>query len=141
MGIVINMGCLPADCRRQRLGFGVQQSQGTYVTHDFQSALGGLDSNGGWGVGDPASFSRIEVSFTGAGAWSGTSITYDLERQMTEIVKNTGGDQVLSNNFNVLVPTPSSDTVGGTYALSKDGTGTIRMQKGSTRSSSALTAA
>ena len=103
---------------------------GTYVIYDIQSAFGGVDPNGGWGVSDSAAFSRTEVTFNGAGAWSGTSTSNELERQITEITKNLGGDQVLSNKFNVLVPTPDSETISGTYAVGNDGTGTITDAEG-----------
>ena len=103
---------------------------GTYVIYDIQSAFGGVDPNGGWGVSDSAAFGRIEVTFNGAGAWSGTSTSNELERQITEITKNLGGDQVLSNKFNVLVPTPDSEAISGTYTVSSDGTGTITHAEG-----------
>jgi len=104
--------------------------KGPYVINDLHSAFSGVDANGGWGVSDSVSFSRTEVTFDGAGTWSGTSSNYELERQITEITKNVGSDQVLSNKFAVLVPTPSSDTVSGTYALRKDGSGTVTHGEG-----------
>jgi hypothetical protein len=111
-------------------GLSAASLNGTYVIHDLQSAFGGMDSNGGWGVSDSASFGRIEVTFNGAGAWSGASITYELERQMTEIVKDMGGDQVLSNKFKVDAPTAFSEPTSGMYTVSSDGTGTVTHSEG-----------
>ena len=104
--------------------------KGTYVIHDMQSAFGAMDPNGGWGSSDSSGFSRREVTFNGDGAWSGTSTTYELERQISEITVNMGGDLVLSNKFNVVVPTPSKEKIRGTYTVSGDGTGTVTNSKG-----------
>jgi hypothetical protein len=104
--------------------------KGTYVIHDLQSAFGGVDPNGGWGVSDSAAFSSTEVTFDGNGTWSGTSTSNELERQMTQITKDIGGDEVLSNKFNVLAPTPSSEANSGTYTVSGDGTGTVTHSEG-----------
>jgi hypothetical protein len=110
---------------------GKSSLNGTYVLYDLQSAFGGgPDRNGGWGVSDSSSISRVEVTFNGTGGWSGTSTNYELERQISEVQQDLGGDQVLSNKFKVLAPDPSTDSISGTYTVSSDGSGSITHPEG-----------
>ena len=113
-------------------GHSARSLNGTYVLYDLQSAFGGgPDRNGGWGVSDSSSISRAEVTFNGAGNWSGRSTLYELERQISEEqYAISGQDQVLSNKFTVLAPAPSTDSISGTYAVSSDGSGSITHPEG-----------
>jgi hypothetical protein len=104
---------------------------GTYVLYDMQTAFSGQDSNGGWGVNNSASISRVEVTFNGAGSWSGTSTWYDLVREISEVQKDLGGgDHVLSNKFTVSLPDPTTEPASGTYTAGSDGSVSITHSEG-----------
>jgi hypothetical protein len=52
---------------------------------------------------------------------------------MSEVQKDIGQmrqDLVLSNKFTVLLPTPSTDSISGTYAIGSDGSGSITHPEG-----------
>jgi len=103
---------------------------GTYTIYNLQSAFAAEDTNGGWGVSDGASLSRAEITFDGTESWRGKSTNYELERQISEVEDAIGGDKVLSNTFTVLIPSPASDSISGTYAINSDGTGTVSHPEG-----------
>jgi hypothetical protein len=103
---------------------------GTYVFYDLQSAFGGQDSHGGWGTTDSSSITRREITFNGAGSWSGTETDYELQRQISEVQEAIGQDQMLSNAFTVLLPDPSSESISGTYSVGSDGSGSVNTGEG-----------
>jgi hypothetical protein len=108
---------------------GKSSLNGTYVLYDLQSAFGGQDYRG-WGVSDSSSISKSEITFNGTGSWSGTSTLYEMERQITEVTQDMRGDLVLSDRFTVLLPTPSTESISGTYTVGVDGWGSITHPEG-----------